>query len=328
MKKATYLSSVGPYIERYISLKQALGRRWAVECSILKHLDQFLQKEKVDLTAESFSEWCHAHRHHSATVRRNWMRVARNLCLYRRRTNPKCFVPDSLLFPACHQPVQPHIFTEDEIIRLLGAVDRLAPANSSPIRAENFRLALVLLYSTGMRRGELLKLTIGDYDLTERTLLIRESKFHKSRILPLSADGWREVEKYLEIRRRRKLPISSDSPLLWNGYGDEGYYDPMTLGTCFRGLFRSCGIQTSFGKLPRLHDFRHAFAVRALLRWYQKGEDVQAKLPFLSIYMGHVSIVSTQYYLHFIEELVGAASDRFAKRYSTLVSPSTNRGGA
>src|SRR4029450_6661562 len=86
----------------------------------------------------------------------------------------------------------------------------------SPLRRETFRLAIVLLYTSGLRRGELVRLTVGDYDPTEQTLLIRASKFHKSRRLPLSRDAQREVEAYLRTRRQRGFPTAPDSALIWN----------------------------------------------------------------------------------------------------------------
>jgi integrase len=169
-------------------------------------------------------------------------------------------------------------------------------------------------------------LTIGDYDRFERTLLVRESKFHKSRILPLSKDGWQELEEYLVSRKVQRLPMASHSPLLWNGYGDDGYYDPVSLGHCFSALFKIAQIKTHSGRRPRLHDFRHSFAVRSLLRWYKQGDEVQAKLPLLSTYMGHVSVVSTQYYLRFIDEVAGRASNQFARKYSALITSTKTRG--
>jgi len=127
-----------------------------------------------------------------------------------------------------------------------------------------------------MRRGELLKLTVGDYDKKEQTLLIRESKFHKSRLLPLSKDGAYAIDSHISFRRIHRFPIAADTPLLWNNYGKEGSYSGTALGEIFRGVFRSTGIHTVTGGLPRLHDFRHSFAVNALLRWYRHGDDIQA----------------------------------------------------
>ena len=323
----TYVSSIGPIIARYIDLKQSLGRQYSTECRVLKHLDSFLDANQVDLTVESFARWCCTRQHLTSTVRRNWMRITRNFCLYRQRTEPSCFIPDPLQFPIPHQPIQPHIFTEAEIIRLLDATIQLKITPQSPLSRENYRLALILFYTTGLRRGELIRLTIGDYDSNEHTLLIRDTKFHKSRLIPLSYDGWNEIETLLKMRRKRRLSFSAEFPLIWNAHGEIGSYSENTLGITFRSLFYKANICTVRGLLPRLHDFRHTFAVHALLRWYREGADVQAKLPFLSIYMGHVSIVSTQYYLQFIEELANSASKRFAKNYSELISVS-NKGGA
>jgi len=320
MSARTRWSVIGPVIADYVALKQALGRDYRRESDILRHLGNFLADRREDLTAETFALWCRTREHLTAGVRRNWMRVVRNLCLYRRRRNPACFVPDPLQFPLPHQPVRPHIFTEAEITRLLDQAGRLAPGSRSPLHAENMRLAVVLLYTAGLRRGELQRLNVGDYDRHERTLLVRESKFHKSRLLPLSADAFHELELHLRTRRARGLPVGPDAPLLWNAYGGAGAYTGAGLGQGLRCLFQAANIRTAAGRSPRVHDIRHAFAVQALLRWYRAGEDVQAKLPYLATYMGHVSIVSTQHYLHFVEQLAGSASERFERRCGALIT--------
>lgn len=307
-------------ITRYIDLKRALGREYAGERRILAHLDRFLANGNADLTPKTFARWCGTQEHMSSGVRRNRMRVVRNLCLYRRRTDPCCFVPDVVLFPPLHQPVRPHIFSEDEIARLLRAADTLQPASNSPLRREVFRLAIVLLYTAGLRRGELLRLTVGDYDPLESLLHIRASKFHKSRLVPLSPDATKEIDVYLKRRSGLRLSRSKDAPLLCNlaRRGDRSYSGG-GLAQGLRSLLQTTKIRTASGRLPRVHDFRHAFAVRALLRWYRSGMDVQAKLPFLAAYMGHVSIVSTEYYLPFVEDLATSASERFARHCGALV---------
>jgi integrase len=172
-----------------------------------------------------------------------------------------------------------------------------------------------------------LRLILGDYDRRDRTLLIRESKFHKSRLLPVNNDIAGEMERYLRARTLKKLPISSDTPLIWNANNGGRAYSDTNLHGCLRPVLRQCSIFTAKRKLPRIHDFRHSFAVNALLRWYRQGADVRAKLPFLATYMGHVSIVSTHYYLHWTEPLRTAASERFAEHYGRLVVPTSSRKG-
>lgn len=316
-----FFSLLGPTATRYLALKRALGRRYNSEQRVLELLDIFLATEGSDLTADTFARWCRGEEHLASGVRRDRMRIVRNFCLYRRRTEPTCFVPDPSLFPALHQPVQPYIFTESEIGRLLQGTARLERAPDSPLRPELFRLALTLLYTAGLRRGELLRMIIGDYDPRERTLLVRETKFHKSRLLPLSADAADELDSYLQARRAHRLPMSSNAPLIWNRRAGGKAYTGEGFGHIFRELFERAGIRKPNGHLPRIHDLRHTYACHALLRWYRSGEDVQAKLPILAIYMGHVSIVSTQYYLRLIEPLAAVASERFARHCAGLVMP-------
>ncbi len=323
-----FSSVLSATIRSYLTLKRALGRQYAVEEWVLAHLDRFLAVRRVDLVAETFAAWCLTLQHLASGTRRARMRVVRNLCLYRRRNERGCFVPDERLFPPVHQAIRPHIFTDSQILRLLAAARTLARPPLSPLCPENLRVAIVLLSTTGLRRGELTRLTVGDYDPPQRTLAIRESKFYKSRLVPVSADTAREVEHLIGIRGRRRLPTGEDSPLLWHrSPHTAGGYSGGGLGGAMRALFRRAGIRTATGRLPRTHDFRHGFAVNALLRWYHAGLDVQAKLPFLAAYMGHVSILSTAYYLQFVEPLASAASARFADHCGTLITGPTGAGG-
>ena len=324
----TFSSGLSASIRSYLTLKRALGRQYTAEEWVLGHLDRFLAGRGVDLVAETFAAWCLTLQHLASGTRRARMRIVRNLCLYRRRGEPDCFVPDVRLFPPVHQAIRPHIFTDSEIVHLLAVARTLTRSARSPLRPENMRLAIVVLSTTGLRRGELTRLTVGDYDPPQRTLAIRESKFHKSRLVPLSADTAREVEYLIDIRDRRRLPAGSETPLLWHRRQPASGYSGGSFGGAMRALFRQAGVRTATGHLPRTHDFRHAFAVNALLRWYRAGLDVQAKLPFLAAYMGHVSIVSTAYYLQFVEPLAAAASARFADHCGGLITGPTGAGGA
>jgi integrase len=320
-------SALGPTIADYLALKHALGRKYVSETRILFSLDHFLATHGGDTTVlapKAFASWCLTFAHLSPTGRRNYMRVVRNLCLYIRRTDSGCFVPDLSTFPAVHPPPRPHIFSKDEIVRILRTADGLSPSPNSPLRGPMYRLCIVLLYTAGLRRGEFVRLVLSDYDPNERTLLIRASKFHKSRLVALSSDAAREMEVYLTARRR--LPHDDKSPLLVTFFRGLRPGSGPGIHQGLRQIFHLAGVRTASGRLPRVHDLRHTHAVHALLRWYHAGLDVQAKLPALATSMGHVSVVSTAYYLALLEPVSQAASDRFARHCAGLFAQVTDRG--
>jgi integrase len=324
----SFSSALGPAIISYLALKKALGRHFAAETNVFMDLDRFLVSQTSTaptLTPKNFDAWCLTLDHLKPTVRRNRMRIVRNLCLYRRRTDPGCFVPDPNSFPSPHASRRPHIFTEDQITRLLRITTGLRPHSTSPLCAEVFHLAVVLLYTLGLRRGELARLVLSDYNPVERTLLVRASKFHKSRLVALSNDAAREMDLYLHARRR--LPHNADAPLLVNRSGGLRAYSGGGIGQSLRHLFRCADVRTAEGLIPHVHDLRHTYAVHALLRWYRAGVDVQAKLPVLAAAMGHVSIASTAYYLPFLDPLAQAASARFAKHVHHILVACPGGGG-
>lgn len=305
-------SRVGRQIAAYLALKTALGRRFFSERYIFFHLDRFLARRRAAaLTRDAFVAWCRTFLHVSPTVRRTRMRVVRNFCLYLRRRDRACFVPDPSGFPAPHVARRPHIFSREQIVQLLRVATKLPSRSTSLLRAQVFRLAVVLLYTAGLRRGEVVRLVISDYDPVERTLLVRASKFHKSRLVALSKSAADEMDRYL--RARRRLLHHADAPLLLSNYHGPRAYSGASFGLAMRRLFRAADVRMSDGRFPRVHDLRHTFAVHALLRWYRDGVDVQSKLPALATAMGHVSVVSTAYYLSLLEPVAEAASTRFER---------------
>ena len=194
-----FASVLGALIRRYLDLKRALGRCADSLQYVLAQLDRFLAfHQATDLNQETFTAWCCSIAHLATNTRRQWMRIVYHLCLFRRRYEPGCFVPDPSQFPPVQPWPRPHIFSEGEIARLLLASDALKPNAPSPLHRPVARLAITLLYTAGLRRGELARLTLGDYDTAEHLLLIRETKFYKSRLVPLSADAVVEIDRYLE----------------------------------------------------------------------------------------------------------------------------------
>ena len=319
--KPLFSSSLASVLERYVGMKRALGRKFESATNALQSLDRVLANEgHPDLNGTAFDSWCRAQDHLASGVRRVRMLEVHAFCLYRRRTEPKCFLPDPQTFPPYHQRLRPHIFTESEVAHLLDAASRLSRNPSTPLRPELTRLAIVLLFTTGIRRGELLNLTEGDYDRHEATLHIRATKFFKSRLLPIHEGIAKEIETYLAVRAGLKLPSSPSTPLFWNTIGGGRAYSGSGISYCIKPLLHQCGIKAASGLTPRIHDFRHSFAVNALLRWYRAGADVNAKLPLLATYLGHVAIASTQRYLQLTADLRGEVSRRHATRFGHLIS--------
>lgn len=323
-----FQSKLGSTIARYLELNFALGKRYKNQITTLKSLDRFLgrlPRASQDLTAETFHAWCQGQAELTPRVRRYRMLMIQRFCRYRRRTVPDCFIPDSILFPPLSQTVTPYIFSAAEVGKLMRAASGLQRPVYSPLRPEVVRLAVVLLYTTGLRVGELLRLVVGDFDQRQGTLLVRNSKFNKSRIIPLRQDVVRELEHYLKLRRRHGLPTSSNTPFIWNQRRGGKAYTAWGLQCSLWAALDACRIRTRSGRRPRVHDFRHSCAVNALIRWYRSDADVRTKLPFLAAFLGHVSIISTYRYLHFVEPLRALASKRFNESYGGLVVPLSGR---
>lgn len=307
-------------IRHYLKHFRALGRGYFNEERTLRSLTAFLaQEHESDLSADLFDAWCRTFAKLSANTRRARQLIVRKFCLYRRRTELRCFVPDVNRFARTQPHAPPMILTLAQISKLLHLSSECKPRANSPLHPRVVRLALVLLYTAGLRRGELLRLTLADVDAQAGILRVRESKFRKSRWVPLSSDARRELRRYLRYRLVRTLGLAPTSPLLCNTSRGLRSYTGTGLSDALRRLLMRAGIKDGEGRLPRVHDFRHTFAVHALLRWYRQGADVQSNLPKLALYMGHVSIVSTAYYLRWMPELQELASDRFAQSFSHLI---------
>lgn len=326
METNASVTALDNFVTDYLERQRALGRSYRAEENVLVSLRNFVAcTGQPDLDLASFERWCATHVSLNGNVRRNRQRIARNFCLYRQRTEPSCFVPDPNRFPRTYPYQAPVIVAPQDIARMLAATHRVRPAPDSPLRPHVLRLAIVLLYSAGLRRGELLRLQLGDVNANEGVLRIRESKFHKSRWVPLFADATVEVHEYLDRRVQPHRCSAPADPLLCHGIRHSNGYTGTGLSQGLHELIEAAQVRGWDGRRPRVHDFRHSFAVQCLLRWYRQGADVQSQLPKLAMYMGHVSIVSTAYYLRWVPELAQAASDCFEARFGHLLLPT---GGA
>ena len=205
----------------------------------------------------------------------------------------------------------PYIYSRDDIKRLLAATTGRERCNLSALTC---RTLLLLLYGTGLRISEALSLDLADVDLDSEILCIRETKFYKTRWVPTGPDLTRVLANYAAERKQRP-PITADSPFLLTQRGQR--VSRAGAENAFTQLRESAQVsrQNNARYQPRLHDFRHSFAVSRLVSWYREGADVQRLLPQLATYLGHVNITSTQHYLTMTPEILRQASLRF-ERYA------------
>lgn len=307
-------------IAAWLTHQRSLGREYRGQQWILGHLRRFIANARTrDLDRTSFDLWCNSFRHLSGTTRRSRQMAVRKFCLFRQRTEPDCFVPNPLYFVRSTPYRRPVIIEPAQVARLLAVAASLVPTASSPLLPATMRLAIVILYTAGLRRGELVRLTLDDVEPQAGLLRIRASKFHKSRLVPLSQDAAGALQAYL--RQRLAAPFDTDpsAPLLCCGARGRHGYTGAGLGQAVNRLFSAADIVDGEGRRPRVHDVRHSFAAQALIRWYRDGADVHSNLPRLAMYMGHVSIVSTAHYLHFVPPMRKLASDRFEANFGDVV---------
>lgn len=312
MRKPLPLASWDAAITAYLANRRALGRGYHHEEWILAHLRGFLARAgAADLDQALFDQWRAQYYAHSTSARFAYEHAAYNFCRYRRRGEPGCFLPDRASLARTPVYPLPTLIEPQQVARLLSYASGLCPGSRSPVRGPALRLALVLLYTAGLRRGEVVRLTLADVDASTGVLHVRESKFHKSRWVPLSNSACAELQTYLQARRDAGLDVRPGAPLLCTArtraYSGGGFYRSL------KNAMLAMRICDSSGRCPRVQDFRHSFAVAALLRWYEQDADVQANLPKLALYMGHVSIVSTAYYLRLMPAVVAKASERFGR---------------
>ena len=214
--------------------------------------------------------------------------------------------------PKVPRSFEPYIYSHTELQRLLDATSILSDKHSA-ISPQTGRVLVLVLYAAGLRPGEGLRLRCCDVDLRERVLSIWDTKFFKSRWVPIGVDLSRTLESYHATRRRLPMPEAEISAFFASRTGH-----PITLQQlerAFSRLRKHAGIERPPHARwqPRLHDLRHAFAVHRLIAWYREGADVQACLPLLATYLGHVNVSSTQTYLTMTSELLAEASKRFER---------------
>lgn len=236
-----------------------------------------------------------------------WMRrmiVVRGFARHMSGIDPTTEVPPLGLVTYRQRWRPPFIYSEADVEALMNAVPRLIP---TPLRAATFQTMIGLLAATGMRVGETIALDRDDVDWSDGVVVVRASKFNKTREVLLDPTVVDALGAYARVRDRH-VPDPSTQAFFVSAKGTPVIYG--VFGTVFRRLLLASGVGADSAIHPRIHDLRHSFAVHTLVRWYRDGKDAAALLPRLSTYLGHRTPVSTYWYLSAAPELLALAADR------------------
>ena len=292
----------------YLRLRRSLGHELAEARWLLPGFVAYLDAHgATTVTIEAALAWAQqaptSPTGKTTTVGPRRMTAVRGFARYLSGIDANTQVPPLGLMPHRAPWRRPFIYSPADIDAVMTQARRLA----SPLRAATYETLIGLLASSGLRIGEAIKLDRDDVDWAEGVLLIRESKFGKSRLVPLHPSSMHALAGYTQARDRFQPQPAGPSFFLSLTRKRLLYAD---VWLTFRKLIDAAGVGVGAPSPPRLHDTRHTFAVRTLLDWYRTAEDVQAKIPALSTYLGHREPASTYWYLSAAPELLALASAR------------------
>ena len=304
------MSTLQTALRDYVALRRSLGFKFHGPEQRLKGFVRFMARREATLITYPLAlEWATQ----PPGKRASWaLRFAdvRGLSQYLRSREPRTAVLPTRVLPFSSR-AKPYLYSEEEIARLLAATFALPPAKA--LRRWTYHCLFGLLIVTGLRIGEALALKRADVDLKQGILTVQGAKFGKSRLVPLHPTTCAMPRRY--ARRRDAHLDPPRSPYFFvaeKGGGLRHQY----VYTVFWKVSRQIGLRTGSDHTgPRIHDFRHRFAVQTLVHWYRSGQPVEQLLPVLSTYLGHVCVQDTYWYLSGCPELLGQAVKRLEHRW-------------
>jgi integrase/recombinase XerD len=277
-------------VQDYLTMRRGLGFKLRDAGVGLLDFVAFMERRRAPrITTDVALEWATKSKSAQPAAWARRLSFVRGFAHYRSAFDPRTQIPPASLLPYRPQRARPHIYTEQEIERLLTAARSLPPADG--LRGWTYYALLGLLSVSGLRISEALNLRLTDLDLRESVLTIENTKFGKSRLVPLHPSTLNVLSDYLR-RRDRFFARRPASHLFVSSTGNR--LDLGAVHRTFYALSRQIGLRgPSASHGPRLHDFRHRFAVQTLLNWYRGGQEIQTRLPILSTYLGHVRVSDT-----------------------------------
>jgi integrase/recombinase XerD len=289
----------------YLAMRRALGFKLESHGPRLMSFVRFCEdRDATAVTTDLAVEWATstASDHEAYQARR--LDVVRIFARHLQPLDPATEVPPEDVLDRRQWRIPPYLYSPQEVTALMSAARTLRPA----FRAVTWRTLIGLLAVTGMRQGEACRLRRDDVDLNEGTIVIEDSKFGKSRMVFLHPTTAAALRAYSRARDEA-FPEAEAPTFLVNSLGRP--LDSRNTPKTFAELVTAAGIKAPPGqRAPRLHDLRHVFTVATLLDWYRDGGDVQARLPVLSTWLGHIDPKSTYWYLSAVPELLALAAAR------------------
>ena len=305
------MSALSHALRDYLALRRALGTELRGPAFHLKRFVEFAEREGDEVvTTDLALRWIATQPDVSRATKAARVADVRRFASWLSVGEPRTQVPPKDLLPYRYVRKSPHIYTDEEIVRVVEAATRLA--SPSGLRALTYTTLFGLLAATGLRISEALALDCDDVDLPGGVLAVRRAKFGASRFVPLHDTATVALRRYAGARDRlRPRPTTPAFFLAESGRRVTGCSARYTFAVVSRavGLRQPAG-KGRHGHGPRLHDMRHRLAVRCLVRWYREGRDVERELPKLATYLGHRHVADTYWYLEAVPELLALATER------------------
>jgi integrase len=307
-----FSSVLADRLEAYVKLQRALGYQFDYQTVHLHAFDEYLvQRSHTEpLTQEIVIAFATDDPSDSMDQRARRYHVVRPFCEYLATFDPQAPVLDPHAVPRFNARPARHILTDEELAHLLQEARNISQHN--PVRGVTLHAIIGLAASTGLRRGEVVRLDNADVDIESGVLLIKKTKLKKDRLVPVHPTTLDVMRNYAALRDSA-YPDRSDPAFFVTMWRKR--FNPNTLQQQFCIAARQAGLRGPTGRGLTFHDLRHRFAVKRLAAWYSAGIDVQAMLPALATYMGHVHYSDTAYYLTATAELLGLAAERYNSRF-------------
>jgi integrase len=298
------MSAFDEHVADYLRLRRSFGYKLERAARLLPRFAAHLDAAGAEfVTIDAALGWALEPAVPAGSVEHAMRMIAvRGFARYLSGIDPRTEVPPAGLVPFRHRRRAPFIYSNAEIVALMEQARR---SIAEPLRAATYQTLIGLLAATGLRLGEAIKLDRGDIDWAEGVLLVRESKFKKSRYVPLQQSTIEQLARYAQAHEAL-APVTGSESFFVSLRGTRLLHSPVE--RAFRRLCEDARVGIDAPLPPRIHDLRHTFAVNALLGWYRDGADVQAHLPSLSTYMGHRKPCSTYLYLSAAPELLAHAA--------------------